>query len=98
MMYQQGDVLLFRVPAAPAGVPVGHCVLATGEATGHQHEAIGQGVELIERDGTLFLLAPHGATVIHQEHRALTLPPGAYRVGRVREYDHFAEEARQVLD
>jgi len=99
VMFQQGDILLFPVAVIPAGgKAVGHTVLAEGEATGHAHVALGDGVELIEREGTLFLSAPHGATVTHQEHAPVTLPPGAYRVGRVREYDHFAEEARQVRD
>jgi len=98
-MYQQGDVLLFPVGAVPAGgKPIGHTVLAEGEATGHAHVALGDGVEVIEREGTLFLAAPQGATVTHQEHSTITLPAGAYRVGRVREYDHFAEEARPVQD
>ena len=99
VMFQQGDVLLFSIPECPAGGSVlQHTILAEGEATGHAHVALGDGVELIERDGTLFLSAPQGATVTHQEHAAVTLPSGTYRVGRVREYDHFQEEARQVRD
>jgi hypothetical protein len=34
----------------------------------------------------------------HEEHKTVTIPPGEYRIGIVQEYDHFAEEARQVLD
>ena len=99
VMFQQGDLLLFPVAAVPAGGTVlGSTVLAEGEATGHAHVALGDGVEVTEREGTLFLSAPQGVTVTHQEHAAVTLPPGAYRVGRVREYDHFLEEARQVRD
>jgi hypothetical protein len=39
---------------------------------------------------------PHELT--HQEHGNIVLEPGTYRVDRVREYDHFAEEARRVAD
>lgn len=96
---QQGDVLLFSGARIPKGAtPVGHMRLAEGEVTGHCHEAVGEGVELVEHDGTLYLSAPQGATVTHQEHQPVTLGPGTYRVGRVREYDHFAEEARAVQD
>mgnify|MGYP001577835503 FL=1 len=98
VMFQQGDVLLFPIPEIPPGTILGHQTLAEGEVTGHCHEAVGEGIELIEREGTLYLSAPQGATVTHQEHAAITLPPGAYRVGRVREYSHFDEEARQVRD
>ena len=99
VMFQQGDLLLFPVAAVPTeGKVLGHTVLAEGEATGHAHVALGDGVELIEREGTLFLSAPQGATITHQEHAAVTLPPGAYRVRRVREYDHFLMEAREVRD
>lgn len=39
-----------------------------------------------------------GATLRHEEHNAHTIPPGDYVVRGVREYDHFAEEARRVID
>lgn len=98
-MIQQGDVLLFPGAQIPArAIRLGHMRLAEGEVTGHCHEAVGEGVELVEHDGTLYLSAPQGATVTHQEHAPVTLQPGAYRVGHVREYDHFAEEARRVAD
>ena len=97
--FQQGDVLLERVSSLPSnGAKLPHRILAEGEATGHAHVALGEGVEVIEREGVLYLSAPHGAIVTHQEHATVTLPPGAYRVGRVREYSHFDEEARQVRD
>lgn len=34
----------------------------------------------------------------HEEHKTISIPPGNYRIGIVQEYDHFAEEARQVMD
>lgn len=70
-------------------------ILAYGEHTGHYHEAYGDGVALYE-DGTLE--APQGATVTHQEHRSIVVPPGIYRRSIVQEYDHFAEESRNVVD
>ena len=70
-------------------------ILAHGEHTGHFHEAIGDGVALYE-DGVLE--APNGAEVQHQEHKPVTLPPGNYDRLIVQEFDHLAEEARQVRD
>jgi hypothetical protein len=70
-------------------------ILAHGEHTGHFHEAHGDGVALHD-DGVLE--APHGAEVTHQEHKPVTVPPGTYQRSIVQEYDHFAEEARNVAD
>jgi len=98
-LIQQGDVLLFSDATVPAGASrLPHTRLAEGEVTGHCHEAVGEGIELVEKDGTLYLVAPNGGTVTHQEHAPVEIPAGTYRVGIVREYDHFAEEARQVQD
>ena len=100
MLYQQGDVLFesTKIPKDAKRKPGG--LVAQGEATGHAHtlELI-DGVELMEDEqGGLFTKADKPATVNHQEHRTITLPPGQYCIRRVREYDHFAEEARQVKD
>ena len=73
-------------------------ILAEGEATGHMHEARGRGAALYDADGTCQLDAPHGATVTHQEHGAVTLPAQDYDVSKVIEQDHAADEAREVRD
>ncbi|MCK9569284.1 hypothetical protein M0R72_10135 [Candidatus Pacearchaeota archaeon] len=73
--------------------------LAEGEATGHFHAAVGTDVTVFDLgDGVLVLDAPEGATVEHQEHGPITLPPGLYDRHIVKEYDHAAEEARNVQD
>ena len=69
-------------------------VLAEGEATGHAHVASGKGVRLDDD----VLSAPSGARVVHQEHDEFQLPPETYDRLIVREYDHFEEEAREVMD
>lgn len=97
--YQQGDVIL-----VPASVPQGakrlsHKVLAEGEATGHKHQAVADDVELFEdEDGVLYMSAPSGTEIQHEEHGTISILPNFYVVKRVREYDHFAEEARIVQD
>ena len=98
--FQQGDVTI-----QPAAIPVGKRkdagrVLAYGEVTGHAHRltAASDGL-LVEIDGQLYLsVGAGGATITHEEHRPVELPQGDYRIGRVQEYDHFQEEARQVRD
>ena len=97
--YQQGDVTIKPVEIIPDGaVDSGGRVLAEGEATGHKHVATAEDVRLFFHNGILFMSAPNGTTVVHEEHRVLEIPPGNYQVGTVREYDHFKEEARQVID
>ncbi|MFC9998767.1 hypothetical protein [Nocardia sp. NPDC127526] len=98
-MYRQGDVLI--VPLAEAAVPEraakapseprdarGRLVLALGEVTGHAHAVQGPG-RLVRETGAFgpFLLhLPEGGRVVHEEHAAIPLPKGWYRVIRQREY------------
>lgn len=100
---QQGDVLIRQIAQLPKNLKLRQhprgAVVAEGEVTGHAHVVLGDGVEVWgAEDGTLYVSAPHGGTVTHEEHHAQPLAPGDYRIGIVREYDHFAEEARQVAD
>lgn len=105
-MYQQGDVLIQVVESIPKSAtkmtPDQHRnTLAEGEVTGHAHRVHGtvdmfrQG-DAPQRD--VFMSAPKRVTVQHEEHQPVTLPAGRYKISRVREYDHFAEEARIVQD
>ncbi|MBL1067873.1 hypothetical protein [Streptomyces sp. 7-21] len=98
-MYRQGDVLI--VPLAPEEVPPqtrdaheeprdgrGRMVLALGEVTGHAHAVVGPGRLLREPGGSgaMLLELPGGGRLVHEEHAAITLPKGWYRVIRQREY------------
>jgi hypothetical protein len=63
-------------------------VLALGEVTGHAHAVVGPG-ELYRSADPLApacLHVPSGARVVHEEHGAIPLPRGWYRVVRQREY------------
>jgi hypothetical protein len=99
--FRQGDVLIERIPAIPAGVkPVvrdaGRIVLAYGEVTGHAH-AIADVNALLFGDGEdLYLEADGTVTLRHEEHAPIEIPGGAYRVTRQREYS--PEAIRSVAD
>ncbi|MGW6062758.1 hypothetical protein [Streptomyces sp. NPDC055189] len=98
-MYRQGDVLI--VPVAESALPPhvadgpqeprdarGRLVLALGEVTGHAHAVVGPG-QLIRESGLfgpMLLHLPEGGRVVHEEHAAIPLPKGWYRVVRQREY------------
>ncbi|MFJ7899879.1 hypothetical protein ACIQ6V_05085 [Streptomyces sp. NPDC096198] len=98
-MYRQGDVLIVpmsdeAVPAHVAGAPReprdgrGRLVLALGEVTGHAHAVMGPGDLVREQGpfGPMLLHLPKGGRVVHEEHAAIALTSGWFRVIRQREY------------
>jgi len=97
-MYQQGDVLIEEWEGKIEGNKLDHLILQEGEATGHAHRVSSGLAELFESGSTKFLKVKKETTISHEEHKPIILPPGNYRVRRVREYDHFLEESRNVQD
>lgn len=69
--------------------------LAEGEVTGHAH--VLERSDVFEDDGYRYFSCDTD-TIHHEEHKPITLPRGKYASGIVSEYDHFAEEARNVKD
>ena len=96
VLYRHGDVLLRRITSLPSGAQrrVG-ATLAQGEVTGHSHRIQqAHAVQLWVQGSNLFLEVKEPlATLVHEEHRAIELPYGLYRVWRQREYrpDAFVE-------
>lgn len=82
--------------------------LADGEHTGHFHAAVADDAAVFDLpDGGILLAAPTGTPVTHQEHNTVIVPgdkihddqiPGQWDKSTVQEFDHFAEEAREVQD
>ena len=102
MMYQQGDVLLKKVSSIPKDAkPVQRkergWVLAEGESTGHAH-VIEDDIELVEKDGILYMTNKESVTIKHEEHKHQTIVPGTYQIGIVKEYDPFEKAIRNVQD
>lgn len=100
--FQQGDVIITQVKEIPNGLKEiqNGGVLAEGEVTGHAHRVRMGDVKLFEGpDGAVgFMDAPQRIVLEHEEHKPIELPSGHYQINIVQEYDHFAEEARQVAD
>ena len=79
---------------------------AYGEVTGHSHSlqgVVGTDFQIYEKNGVRFCeLKKESVELRHEEHHPQTLKKSEYskgiEVNIVREYDHFAEEARRVLD
>ena len=91
----------------------GKVILALGEATGHHHRfelnKLDPGVTIstlheryggrVYRDNLTYYLVEGGpATLYHEEHNPLTVPPGLYRRSIIREYDHISNSFRKVWD
>jgi hypothetical protein len=95
--YRQGDLLFVRVERRPDEELVTRpgLVIVEGEATGHAHR-LTSGAVLDAPDGGIYLDLPVEARVVHEEHDAIALGPGLWRVIRQREY--APEAVRTVLD
>jgi len=101
-MIVQGDVFFTRAKKLPVNAEVKQrsnrgYIIADGEATGHAH-VVDDDVELLESDGILYLKTAKEIQVKHEEHKPVILSKGIWKVGIVKEYDPFSEEARPVRD
>lgn len=109
--YRQGDVLLLPVESIPAEatpVPRHHdrLVLQEGEATGHAHVITAPETEVslyelvtpgdVAEMRRRFLRVENTVTLDHEEHHAITLPPGEYE--QIRQYEHTPAALRAVND
>ena len=98
-MWRHGDVLIDRCAEIPAGLrPVPHGILARGQATGHVHRILEPGAAVLyaANDGGFLEVFADQATLVHEEHSAITLPRGSYRFWFQREYS--PQEIRRVID
>ncbi len=98
-----GDVIVTmeKLPSNFETMPiVKDACIAYGEATGHAHKIFGSNFELRECPKTKVrhLRVVEPVMLKHQEHDAVTIPPGEYRIGIQKEYDPFDKLTRQVAD
>ena len=90
--YQQGDILLFLVNQDTwRGDAPSTKLCHKGDNHEHHFE------HEVFQDEDLFLLNKE-TKLLHFEHKTITLPAGIYRKKIVKEFDHFTEEARNVID
>jgi hypothetical protein len=106
LILRQGDVILIQVDALPSTVkPVkckDRCVLAFGEVTGHAHVIDKSEVKafsstpVFDAGAERFIQVMEKATLRHEEHTAVEIPAGIYRVAIQTEYT--PQELRRVAD
>ena len=98
---QQGDIIIKTtvLPKKEWGKKLNHLILQQSDVSGHSHTVRGKAVlYLTDKEGEFFLDVLEKSKVVHEEHKALSIPKGKYFVYGVRELDHFEEEIRRVRD
>lgn len=110
----QGELTIRRIDALPTGVACtpmkiegGRFIVGHSE-TGHHHVISAHGASVIELERP-----PEGMKVLyailenptsldhlreHDTHESIALEPGTYEIRIAREFDHYAELARQSQD
>lgn len=100
-IWQQGDVIGRKLKEMPSGeqriVAKKRLVVAHGES-GHSHVIEDDEAQLIQIGERMLLKLSKPSTIVHEEHKAITLEPGIWEIGRVKEYDWFSRMERQVCD
>lgn len=100
MFLQQGDVIIQKAKL-PTGIKkIDTNILQEGEHTGHAHRLWGNGYTVFENPSTKqkYLKIVKPVALRHEEHKEFNIPAGDYEIRIVREYDHFEEEMRNVMD
>ena len=97
--YRQGDVLLRPIEVTKRGrkltEKVKRHVLAEGEKTGHVH--VMENVKVAELFGTNVMVVDVPTDLVHDEHRTITVDPGAYEVVQQREYDPEEKQISRAM-
>jgi hypothetical protein len=104
---RQGDVMLRKVEPKEFKNPkeVKLNVVAVGEGH-HEHRVFGEGVEVLEEEGTIFIKVAkkaelrhvHAGTVNQAEHNPLTIEEGLWEVVHQRQYDPYKQAVERVRD
>lgn len=88
-LYRHGDVLISQVAVLPTGSQKRDGVtLAYGEITGHSHRIrqTNDAQLWVHGNETFLEITGNNAALVHEEHHAIELPRGIYRVWKQREY------------
>jgi hypothetical protein len=100
MKYQHGDVLVKSFDGILPKKSLITNIILKSDVTGHSHHLLNGKFSLKEgKEKELFLnVISKSVDLVHEEHHTINIPKGKYKITFVREYDHFLEEARQVID
>ncbi len=98
VLYRHGDVNLKKYSGEILEVknPLSKGIIHKGNNNNHEYES--GFFEVQDVSGKRILVVLDDSTIGHNEHGNQVTPPGSYEIDIAREYDHFLEESRQVID
>ena len=78
-------------------------IILEGEATGHNHEIVGTQYHYLPNESPtaqkiILFKNIKPVTIEHPEHKPIDLPPGEWRVMRVKEVDPVTGRERYIAD
>ncbi len=76
-------------------------ILAEGEVTGHSHRILEDILlfQIFNSDNKKLQNLEKNVDLIHEEHETIAIEKESeFEISYVKEYDHFLEESRKVLD
>lgn len=103
-LIRQGDIMFVPVAATPENRKKRESgIIMQGEVTGHHHRLADlEAAEVFEsgwRNDLFVMVGANGVSIVHEEHRAVTLAPNTtYQVSRAREFDYLTDANRMVAD
>jgi len=62
------------------------------------HHIIEGDYQIYDSKGIMYILVKDNSELKHEEHHTIVIPEGLYVKSIVKEYDHFLEESREVVD
>lgn len=92
--FQQGDVILKECEKPSNIEKLKTDLLWKGQ--NHHHRL--RGKFMIGKVKDDLFVHSKGSELFHEEHKTLEIPEGFYKLDIVKEYDHFLEESRRVID
>ena len=95
--YEHGDVILIPVDKIE-GKKLRTNIIMKGEVTGHAHVIEKNKTQLYISRNVMYVKVEEPAELTHEEHGKIVIPSGNYRIDRVKEYDPFEKELRDVQD
>jgi hypothetical protein len=101
-LYRQGDVLLQKLEttlplnATPVENKETRLILAYGEVTGHAHALSKSTASMYMWEGERLIEVTQNTQLLHEEHSAVNLEPGVYKV--IQQVEYHPQEIRNVAD
>lgn len=101
---RQGDVIITRVDNSNNKRlnTLGSKTVAYGEQTGHHHSFTRGGDQVLlygsVNSPELLEIRSESALLTHQEHDAIEIPSGLYKIESERNYDYWTKAVKKVVD